>query len=147
MRNIELKGPHTDMIEGILQDSPEERARVWVGSRQHDVEMRAVGLWLDLSTGAAAAQGVWAGDPDHALEVARQRGWAPERRELRQLLAHWPWETPPADLPVRAVDSPLGGVFLLPDPDQSRPARTARSLLEFRWLPVRPSKKPPHGGR
>lgn len=142
MKDLSTRGAYAETFEHMLKHDLEQEAQVWVGSRRKFVRMDAQGLWLPLG----AEQGFWAADVEHAQKIAARRGWAPcHVHQLAALLGHWPWEMAAKDVPVRAVDSPLGGVFLLPDPDESRPAKALAEACapdEFRWLPVRPAVKP-----
>lgn len=126
-------------VEQLRRDHAAE-LQVWLGSRRRPVELRAVGLWVPVEHAA----GFWACDLEHAEQIARRRlGIAPRRVRLVRVCAAWPWDLPPKEVPVRAADSPLGGVLLLPDPDERRPARAGWGPEEHRWLPVRPLVRAP----
>lgn len=110
------------------------RARVWVGSRQLEVHLASTGLWLPLSE--AAAKGCWAPDLRGAAAALTARGLAPTSAPLWQYLTAWYDMVDAVRLLPTVLSSPLGGVYLLPDPEQTRPGRYD-GRPELRWLPVR----------
>lgn len=138
MIDLAAPGPFGDLFKKLASEPDPERVQVWLGTRRPSLYLHSEGLWLPV----AAQQGFWATDTAHAEQVARRRGWEPQRAALWQLLAHWPWGLEPREIPILVSESPLGGCLLLPDEDDRRPAREGRGAEEFRWRPVRPLMRP-----